>query len=161
MWGFGLSHLTQMLASPSTPVRQLRSTSPRNKPHVGLQQLLFFAFFDFYSVVRQDLKVHSTASFIFLLIITRSGLLVGIKWSIWSQIPREFYGSHLPGRIFVLYCCCCWLWIVAWNHIASVKSLNLEYLKLNNFVHVISIRKEQLKPYNSTNKWFLLHWNTY
>ena len=46
-----------------------------------------FAFFDFYSMVPQNGKIHSTASslffffFLLLLISTRSGLLARIRWS--------------------------------------------------------------------------------
>ena len=41
-----------------------------------------FAFFQFYFVVCQDGKVHYSAGPLFLLIITRSGYLAKIKWSI-------------------------------------------------------------------------------
>ena len=42
--------------------------------------ILLFTFFQFYSVVSQDRKVDYFASSPFLLIIIKSGLLVGIRW---------------------------------------------------------------------------------
>ena len=44
--------------------------------------ILLFTFFQFYSVVRRDSKVDYFASSLFLLIIIKSGLLAGIRWSV-------------------------------------------------------------------------------
>ena len=43
--------------------------------------ILLFTFFQFYSMVSRDSKVHNFASSLFLLIIIRSGLLAEIRWS--------------------------------------------------------------------------------
>ena len=44
--------------------------------------ILFFTFFQIYSVVSRDSKIDNFASSLFLLIILRSGLLAGIRWSV-------------------------------------------------------------------------------
>ena len=44
--------------------------------------ILLFTFFQFYSVVSPDSKVHNFASSLFLLITIRSGLLAEIRWSV-------------------------------------------------------------------------------
>ena len=44
--------------------------------------ILVFTFFQFYSVVSWESKVNNFSHSLFLLIIIRSGLLVGIKWSV-------------------------------------------------------------------------------
>ena len=44
--------------------------------------ILLFTFFQFYSVVSWDSKVHTFASSLFLLIIIRDGLLAEIRWSV-------------------------------------------------------------------------------
>ena len=44
--------------------------------------ILLFTFFQFYSVVSRDSKVDYFASSLFLLIIIKSGLLTGIRWSV-------------------------------------------------------------------------------
>ena len=48
----------------------------------GRGTYLSFHFFQIYSVVRRDSKVDNFTNFIFLLIIMRSGLLAGIRWSV-------------------------------------------------------------------------------
>ena len=47
-----------------------------------LEVIYLFAFFEFYPVASRNGKVHYSASFLFLLAITRSGRLAEIKWSI-------------------------------------------------------------------------------
>ena len=44
--------------------------------------LSLFTFFQFYSVFNRDSKVNYFASSLFLLIIIKSGLLAGIRWSV-------------------------------------------------------------------------------
>ena len=44
--------------------------------------IILFAFFQFYSVVCRNSKVHNSASSLFLLIIIRSGRLAEIRWSV-------------------------------------------------------------------------------
>ena len=44
--------------------------------------ILLVTFFQFYSMISQDNKVHSFTSPLFLLIIIRSGLLAEIRWSV-------------------------------------------------------------------------------
>ena len=44
--------------------------------------IFFFTFLQIYSVVRRDSKVDNFAESLFLLIIIRSGLLAGIRWSV-------------------------------------------------------------------------------
>ena len=44
--------------------------------------ILLFTFFQFYSVVSRDSKVDYFASSLFLLIIIKSSLLAGIRWSV-------------------------------------------------------------------------------
>ena len=44
--------------------------------------ILLFTFLQIYSVVRRDSKVDNFANDLFLLIIIRSGLLAGIRWSV-------------------------------------------------------------------------------
>ena len=76
--------------------------------------IFFFTFFQFYSVVCRDGKVHISAVFLFfllLLTITMFGRLAEIRWSIcmskfhrslcvsFSQNPREVYRFHSPGQI--------------------------------------------------------------
>ena len=55
----------------------------------GLSTCLFFDFFDFLSVIRLESK-----RFSFLLAITRSSFLIGIRWSVCSQISGEFYAFY-------------------------------------------------------------------
>ena len=65
-------------------------------------QLLIFllAFFQLYSVFRQDSKVHNSCVLFFLTII-RSGCLAEFWWSIFSQNPRGICPSHSPRHIQV------------------------------------------------------------
>ena len=44
--------------------------------------ILLFTFFQFYSVVSWDSKVHNSAGYLFLLSIIRSGCLAEIRWSV-------------------------------------------------------------------------------
>ena len=44
--------------------------------------IILFTFFQFYSVVCRDSKVHNSASSLLLLIILRSGCLAEIRWSV-------------------------------------------------------------------------------
>ena len=45
--------------------------------------ILLFTFLQIYSMVRRDRKVDNFVNSLFLLIIMRSGLLAGIRWSVW------------------------------------------------------------------------------
>ena len=57
---------------------------------------LLFIFFQFYSVVSRDSKVHNFDCSLFLLIIIRSGRLAEIRWSVWkSKSQRSFCLSFL------------------------------------------------------------------
>ena len=80
------------MVSPHPPT--FKSSSPFNNPLVTVPKapitigiivtfmVLLFTFFQFYSVVSRDSKVHNRASSLFWLIIIRSGLLAEIEWSI-------------------------------------------------------------------------------
>ena len=50
--------------------------------------IILFTFFQFYSVVSRDSKVHNFASSLFLLIIMRSGLLAEMRWSVCMSMSR-------------------------------------------------------------------------
>ena len=75
------------------PVTQLSKISGK-----VLVPVSFFAFFDFHSVICRDSRF---PFFFFLFKITWYGLPVGIRWSVYTQNPREFWASHSPGRILV------------------------------------------------------------
>ena len=62
--------------------------------------LFLFAFFQFYSVVSRESKVHSSASSIVLLLlfIIRCGCLAEIRWFV-SQNPRGVCVCHSPGQM--------------------------------------------------------------
>ena len=61
-------------------------------PSKVLVLILLFPFFQFNSGVSRDSKVYDSASFLFfllLLIITKSGLLAEIRWSVWISISKR------------------------------------------------------------------------
>ena len=57
--------------------------------------ILLFTFFQLYSVVSWDSKIHNFASSLFLLIIIKSGLLAEIRWSVCIGV----YVCHSQGQV--------------------------------------------------------------
>ena len=88
-----------------------------------------FTFFQFYTVVSRDSKVHNSASSLFLVDYTRSGCLVDIRWSVCiSKSQRSLYVSlsrtHSGLCIYHLF------FIVKFQFLAQfpVDHLNYYYL---------------------------------
>ena len=64
--------------------------------------ILLFTFFQFYSVVSRDSKVDNFSNSIFFLIIIRSGLLAGIRWSVcMSESHRSLCGSFSKTAVHI------------------------------------------------------------
>ena len=67
--------------------------------------ILLFTFFQFYSVVTRDSKVDYFASslFLLLLIIIKSGLLAGIRWSVWMLKSHRSFIIIIIIIIIIIY----------------------------------------------------------
>ena len=115
--------------------------------------VLLFAFFRFYSVVSQDSKVHNSASSPFWLIITRSGLLAEIRWSVYiSKFQRicvyRTYSELCIYHLFVwsnLNFLQTYKWIIV-----PIQSCLVLYSFWANFLHslIIWLRVSSLSPHN-------------
>ena len=70
--------------------------------------ILLFIFIQFYSLVHRDRKVGNFANSLFLLIIIRSGLLAGIRWSVCMSksvsINVYYFLGQVPGYAYTI----CW-----------------------------------------------------
>ena len=99
MLSFGWSPPIRQLPNPSGPFSNPLVTVPNAPITIGIivtcmfhsffqfpskvgVLVLFFTFFQFYSVVSRDSKVDYFAGSLFLLIIIKSGLLAEIRWSV-------------------------------------------------------------------------------
>ena len=69
--------------------------------------IFLYTFLQIYSVVRQDRKVYNFAYSLFLLIIMRSGLLAGIRWSVCmlkshGSLKDSYYYNHYHYYCYLL-----------------------------------------------------------
>ena len=71
----------------------------------------FILFFYFYSMICLDSKIHRSADSLFLLTITRSGLLAGISWSVCISKSQRILCISFSKTDFCLYIYYLALWV--------------------------------------------------
>ena len=83
----------------------------------------FFIFLQIYSVVRRDSKVYNFAdSLFFLLIIMRSGLLAGIRWSVCMLKSHSHFLGQVLGIIIIIIIIPCEFFTLALPDRLSLES---------------------------------------
>ena len=89
--------------------------------------IFLFPFFQFYSMVSRDGKVHNSASslFLLLLIIIRSGRLAEIKWSVYMSKSQLSLCVILQD----------WCWVV---HIPWVRMVNFKLLHNSHWITLLT-----------------------
>ena len=90
-----------------------------------------FTFFQFYSVVSRDSKVDNFSSSLFLLVIIKSGLLAGIRWSVCKLKPHIIIIIIIIIRVFHIsfsWWFCTEIWVIA----SLLKSPGLSILAIFN-----------------------------
>ena len=89
--------------------------------------ILLFTFFQFYSVVRRDSKVDNFANpLFFLLIIIGSGLLAGIRWSVYVKDSIGVYVYHFLWQV---QGCAYIIIIITIRQLKQQKSVQIDCIK--------------------------------
>ena len=119
--------------------------------------ILLFTFFKFFSVVSRDSKVDYFAnSFFFLLIIIKSGLLAGIRWSVFMSkshrslcMSFSWTGAGLCIYHFLVWSNLHFLHISQWITLPTQSCLAL-YSLCANLVHslIMSLMVSSLSPHS-------------
>ena len=104
--------------------------------------ILLFTFFQFYSVVSWGSKVDNFANSLFLfLIVSRSGLLAEIRWSVCISNPVSVHVCHFLGQML----CCAYIIIckVFTSVLADGLLLEDEWLRISSGHQIFSLYSDR------------------